>query len=102
MNLYGHNAVFSLPNRGNGMLLVNATLLALALVLTGCGSAPKKNPMDDAFKNMSTDERIEMCNKISRDARVTCREGVLKDTRTDNFDCMSARMKLDRYCLIIK
>ncbi len=84
------------------MPLVNATLLVLAIVLTGCASAPKKGAMDDVFSNMSTDEHIEMCNKIYRDAKVACREGLLNETRSDNFDCLSARMKLDRYCLIIK
>jgi hypothetical protein len=94
--------VQTMANRGNGTPLVNATLLVLAVFLTGCASPPKNAPMDEAFKNMSTDERIEMCNKIYRDARVACREGILIDTRSDNFDCMSARMKLDRHCLIIK
>lgn len=84
------------------MSVVNATLLALAIVLTGCASEPKKGAMDDVFSNMSTDEHIEMCNKIYRDAKVACREGLLNETRSDNFDCLSARMKLNRYCLIIK
>jgi len=91
-----------MANRGKCVPLVNATLLILAVILTGCASGPKNDPTDEVFKNMSTDERIEMCNKIYRDARVACREGILNDTRSDNFDCMSARMKLDRHCVIVK
>jgi len=87
----------------NGMPLVNATLPVLAMVLTGCVSGPEKGPMDDTFSNMSTDERIEMCNKIYSDAKVACRESVLLDeASSSSYNCLSARMKLDRYCIIVK
>jgi hypothetical protein len=87
----------------NGMPLINATLLVLAMGLTGCASGPKKGPMDDTFSNMSTDEHIEMCKKIDRDAKVACRESVLLDeASSSSFKCLSARMKLDRYCIIVK
>lgn len=89
--------------RNGGTPLVQATLLVSVMVLTGCASGPEKGPLDDAFSNMSTDEKIEMCNKIRRDAKVACRESVLLDeASSSSFKCLSARMKLDRYCIIVK
>ena len=81
-----------------------ATVLCGLLVvgLVGCASSEKRETLDEAFARMSEDERLRMCTNFYRDAKSYCREGMQDESASGSFECLSARMKIDKYCLTPK
>lgn len=69
------------------------------LVVPGCSSGAKFGAMDEEFARMSEDERVRMGTNFHRDTKVHCREGLQNESASQSYVCLSARMKLERFCL---
>ncbi|MDH3315091.1 MAG: hypothetical protein OER43_04920 [Gammaproteobacteria bacterium] len=74
-------------------------ILYALVVMSGCSSSTAYYPLDEEFARMSEDERIRVCTSYYRDAKVLCREGMQDPAASHSFDCLSARMKIERFCL---
>ena len=79
------------------LAIVLCSLFVVTLI--GCVSDEKRETLDEEFARMSEDERIHMCTNFYRDAKNYCREGLQDQSASRSFECLSARMKIDRYCL---
>ena len=77
---------------------IGIALCALTAV-TGCSTRAGSHALDEEFARMNEDQRIEMCTRFFRDAKVSCREGLASQAASQSYECLSARMKLDRYCV---
>lgn len=88
----------------NGMLSWRRHLVSIffSILAAGCASDSAENRRDDEFANMTTDERMAMCTRIWKDARVACRDGLQDPQASRSMECLSAQLKLDRYCLTPK
>ncbi len=69
------------------------------VTLSGCVSGENRGTLDEEFARMSEDERVRICTDYYRDAKNYCREGLQDESASRSFECLSARMKIDRYCL---
>lgn len=68
-------------------------------MVVGCSSGEKRGALEDDFARMSENERGSMCTKLYRDPRASCREGLQNEFAARSYECLSARMKIDQYCL---
>ncbi len=68
------------------------------VTLSGCVSGEKRETLDEEFARMTEDERVRVCTNFYRDAKNYCREGLQNESASRSFECLSARMKIDRYC----
>ena len=69
------------------------------VTVSGCVSGENRETLDEEFARMSEDERVRICTDYYRDAKHYCREGLQDESASRSFECLSARMKIDRYCL---
>lgn len=69
------------------------------VVMSGCASSTAFHPLDQEFARMSEDERVRTCTSYYRDAKAFCREGLQDPAASHSFDCLSARMKIERFCM---
>lgn len=76
-----------------------AIVLCVLTAMSGCSTGSGSNALDEEFARMNEEERIEMCTRFFRDAKVSCREGLQDQAASQSYECLSARMKLDRYCV---
>ena len=86
-------------NRGGGRLgrWLGVPGLLLILVLSGCArgaveqAATADGPVD-------LEKRKQTCINLLRDARLWCRKNLQDDINPARYNCLDARIKLDRYC----
>lgn len=75
-------------------------VIALALLMaSGCSSVDKRGALKEEFARMSEDERTRVCANLYRDAKISCREGLHDEFAFHSYECLSARMKIDQFCL---
>ena len=72
------------------------------VTLRGCVSGEKCETLDEEFARTSKDERVRMCTKFYRDARNDSREGLQDRSASRSFERLSARIKIDGYCLTLR
>ncbi len=77
-------------------------VLCILTAASGCSMGSGSNTLDEEFARMNEDERMEMCTRFFRDVKVSCREGLQDQAASQSYECLSARMKLDRYCVAAK
>lgn len=65
----------------------------------GCASSDADRKLDEEFAGMTTEQRITMCTKIYRDARLACRDGLHDQKASRSMECLSAQLLLDRHCI---
>lgn len=74
-------------------------ILSALVLMSGCSSGGMHRSLDEDFARLSEDERARMCTSYYHDAKVSCREGMQDATASHSFECLSARMKIERSCL---
>ncbi|MDX1512638.1 MAG: hypothetical protein R3174_02745 [Gammaproteobacteria bacterium] len=74
----------------------------LILLLPGCASDSDRDPYDEDIANMSAEQRMALCSRFYRDAKVACQDGLQDPQASRSMECMSAKILLDRHCLIRK
>lgn len=74
-------------------------VIATSVILYGCAQDNARQPVDDEFARMSDTERMQWCARVYRDVRIFCRTGLHDESASRSFECLTARMKLDRHCL---
>ncbi len=77
-------------------------MIILLGLVSGCASKSDGDKYDDGFSNMSTEQKMNMCTKIYRDARVACQDGLQNQQASRSMECLSAQLLLDRHCLLHK
>ncbi len=81
------------------MRVVLLILLCALIATSGCATDVKRGTLEEEFANMSEDERIRMCTNFYRDAKASCREGLQNESASQSYECLSARMQIERFCL---
>lgn len=74
-------------------------ILFALVVISGRSSGTRYHPLDEEYARMSEDERIRTCTSYYRDAKVFCRDSLQDPAASHSFDCLSARMKIECFCL---
>ncbi len=72
------------------------------IIVAGCSTDSEKRPINDEFSNMSTEQRIAMCKRLYKEARVVCQDGLQDQQASRSMECLSVQLKLDRNCVVAK
>lgn len=72
------------------------------IMVTGCSSVEQRRALEKEFARMSGVERARMGTNFFRDAGISCPEGLHNAFASRSYECLSVRMKIDRFCLTLK